>query len=65
MTKSHSTLGDNDGRCESCNQPETAHQTQTTYPILLGGGLGWGTLWLCPRCLDEHRERDRAKAAAR
>jgi hypothetical protein len=65
MTKAHSSLGDNDGRCESCNRPETAHQPQTTYPIRLGGGLGWGTLWLCPDCLDKHRARDRGTVPGR
>lgn len=59
MTKAHSEAADNGGRCESCNDPKTIKQTQTTYPVLLGGSLGWGTLWLCPKCLHEHEERDR------
>jgi hypothetical protein len=58
MTKAHSEVGDNGGRCESCDGPETPYQTQETYPVMLGGGLGRGTMWLCPECLAEHQERD-------
>lgn len=25
---------------------------------MLGGGLGKGTMWLCPKCLQEHKLRD-------
>jgi hypothetical protein len=57
MTKANSEVSDNGGRCESCDDPETVHQIQETYPILLGGGLGFGTMWLCPKCLKEHRKR--------
>jgi hypothetical protein len=46
--KSH--LDDNGGRCEGCNRPETVYQTQTACPVFLGGGMGWGTLWLCHAC---------------
>ena len=47
MTKARSELGDNAGRCESCDRPETVHMRQTTIPVYLGGGLGWGTMWVC------------------
>lgn len=58
MTKLHSTAGDNDGRCESCDQ-EVA--VQRCVPVLMGlmggfgagGGAAWGTMWLCAKCLDE------------
>lgn len=52
MTKAHSELGDNGGLCEGCSDPATEYQTQTAYPVLLGGGIGWATMWLCRRCLD-------------
>jgi len=58
MTKAHSEPGDNRGLCESCNRPETEFQEQITYPVFLGGGMGWGTMWLCPECLKKHQERD-------
>ncbi len=56
MTKAHSELGDNGGLCEGCNDPATEYQTQQAHPVLLaamglGGGPGWGTMWLCGRCL--------------
>lgn len=63
MTKAHSEPDDNGGRCESCNRPETIHQTQQTYPIMLGGGLGLGTLWLCPNCHADHMKRLNGKPA--
>ena len=56
MTKARSELGDNAGRCESCDRPETVHMRQTTIPVYLGGGLGWGTMWVCPDCLARERE---------
>ena len=59
MTKAKSFLSDNGGRCESCDLPETQYQMQETYPVFLGGGLGWGTMWLCPKCLEEHKLRDK------
>jgi len=67
VTKAHSTLNDNGFLCESCNRPETQHQLQTTYPVLLanmgpGGMPAWGTMWLCQKCRKEHEERDAAKA---
>ena len=52
---------DNGGRCECCNKPETEFQEQRTYPIMLGAGLGKGTMWLCPECLREHQLRDERK----
>jgi hypothetical protein len=61
MTKPGLGVGDNGGRCESCDDPETAGKPQTGHPVLLGGGLGWGKMWLCPKCLTEHQERDRKK----
>jgi hypothetical protein len=66
MTKAHSSVGDNDGLCESCNDPKTRHQTQTTYPVLLaglgpGGMPAWGTMWLCSACLKARHERDQKK----
>lgn len=54
MTKRKSYINDNGGRCESCNRPESIYEVQRTWPVLLGGGLGWGTMWLCPKCYTEH-----------
>lgn len=62
MTKAHSEPGDNGGRCEGCNRPETEFQTQVTWPVLLGGGLGWGTMWLCAACVAERGERREQRA---
>lgn len=59
MTKAHSMLDDNGGRCECCNKPETKYQEQRTYPVRLGGDLGMGTMWLCLKCLQEHELRDK------
>ena len=53
MTKAYSQLGDNDGVCEGCNCPGTEYDVQTKYPVFLGGGMGWGTLWLCSKCLEK------------
>jgi hypothetical protein len=58
VTKAHSELDDNDGRCERCNRPETKGLMQTAEPVYLVGGLGWGTMWLCNECLRERRERE-------
>jgi hypothetical protein len=63
MTKAHSELGDNGGRCESCDLPETIHQSQSTIPVFLGGGLGCGTMWVCPKCLAKHRQKERLAEA--
>jgi hypothetical protein len=59
MTKKYSDLHDNNGLCESCNDPKTKYSGQTAYPVYLGGGLGLGTMWLCEKCLKEHQERDK------
>jgi len=67
MSKSYpySGPGDNAGRCESCNLPDTVYQMQMTYPVRLpapsGGGTVMGTMYLCPKCLKEHQERDAGK----
>ena len=55
MTKAYSELNDNGGCCERCNDPATINQVQTAHKIFLGGGLGWGTLWLCPKCAEEKK----------
>lgn len=51
MTKVRSELSDNDGKCELCNRTESRNEQQLAHPVLLGGGLGWGTMWLCYSCL--------------
>jgi hypothetical protein len=53
MTKAFSSLDDNGGLCESCNDPETKHKVQRTHPVFLGGGLGWGTMWMCDACYNK------------
>lgn len=58
MTKKWSDMSDNNGLCESCNDPSTKNGPQSTYPVFLGGGLGWGTMWLCPVCLEKSKKRD-------
>ena len=50
MTKARSEIGDNNGLCKSCNAPATLYEQQATRRILLGWGLGWGTLWVCLKC---------------
>lgn len=67
MSKSYpgSGIEDNAGRCEGCNEPGSEYRTQTTWPVRLpacGGGTTKGTMWLCPRCLAEHQERDALRA---
>jgi len=57
MTKAHSELSDNGGRCESCNRPESQFEAQTTFRVFLGGGLGWGTMWLCDACYKEKTDK--------
>lgn len=54
MTKAYSTFDDNGGLCEGCSRPETKHQAQTTVPVFLAGGLGWGTMWMCSNCKANH-----------
>lgn len=58
MAKAYSTQDDNSGRCESCDRSESVNEPQTTYPIMLGGGLGLGTMWLRPTCRKPTEERD-------
>jgi len=48
MTSKHSSLHDNMGNCERCDQPKTV---QRAVPVLLGGGIGWGTMWMCDECI--------------
>lgn len=57
MTKAYSSLDDNGFRCERCNKPETVHQGQAAVRVLLGGGLGWGTMWMCKACIIEREKR--------
>lgn len=57
MGCAHSHPEDNAGRCEGCNEPGSEYRTQVTAPVLLGGGIGWGTMWLCPKCVREYCER--------
>ncbi len=61
MTKRGLSVGDNGGRCESCNELGSEYRMQTGYPVLLGGGIGWGKMWLCPKCLVKHQARDATK----
>lgn len=56
MTDRHSEAGDNQGRCESCNDPKTTYQRQSTFPVYLAA-MGWGTLWLCDACLTVEQKR--------
>ena len=63
MTKAWSHPLDNGGRCESCNRPETEWMTQQTYPVYMGPEMGWGTMWLCLKCLEEHKLRDKGLSA--
>lgn len=64
MSQPEAKVGDNAGRCESCNLPETVGQTQQAYPVKLGGYGGepvLGSMWLCPACLSSHQARDEAR----
>lgn len=47
MTKAHSEPDDNGGRCEWCDTSQSAYVSQSTVPVMLGGGLGLGTMWVC------------------
>jgi len=58
MTKAYSSIDDNGGRCERCNKDGSEYLEQRTVKVLLGGGMGWGTLWVCSSCLDaEEKEK--------
>jgi hypothetical protein len=61
MTKAYSKLYDNNGLCEGCNLPETARMPQRKCPVMLGGGLGMGTMWLCDTCRAAKLARDKAR----
>lgn len=61
MTKPWSEPGDNGGRCESCDLPETVGLEQQACPVKLADGTGgftWGTLWLCPTCKATRAARE-------
>jgi predicted ATPase len=59
MTNKNASLSDNNGICEGCGDPATKGRPQTSVPVYLAGGLGWGKLWLCDACraLRETKER--------
>ena len=57
MTKAHSEVGDNNGLCELCDRGDGG--AQMAVPILLGGGMGWGTMWMCAQCRDKRKARQR------
>jgi hypothetical protein len=59
MTKAHSTIHDNGGRCESCDRPESVREAQTAVEVYFGNELGWGTMWPAPS-----RTRPRSRAGA-
>lgn len=61
MSDRRSHGGDNGGRCEGCDDPATIYQPQTTYPVMLGGGIGTGTMWLCPKCKAQRDALRRAE----
>jgi len=52
VTKPYSTAGDDGGRCESCYDPATIYQSQVKCPVMLGGGMGMGTMWKCRKCAE-------------
>ncbi len=64
MTKAYSSPDDNGGRCESCNRPESVYEPQSGVKVLLGGGIGWSTMYLCPSCVKERHARKLAATAA-
>ncbi len=51
LTKAHSERDDNNGNCELCQRDDGGKQS--TVPVMLGGGLGMGTMWMCRRCIKE------------
>jgi hypothetical protein len=57
MTKAHSEVGDNGGRCEGCDDPKTVGESQSAFPVMLGGGLGEGTMWLCNECAEKRQPK--------
>jgi hypothetical protein len=61
VTKAKSGPFDNGMICESCNDPKTSGCPQTKYRLFLGGGLGWGDMWMCDACLEKAEQRDRSK----
>ena len=63
MTKPYVQTGDNGGRCERCDEDNTVGQPQTAVDVLLGGGMGWGQMWVCDKCKLEREERDRKRVA--
>ena len=58
VTKPYLQLDDNRGLCESCNSPSTLYESQSGYPVLLGGGLGMGKMWMCRKCLKAAKQRE-------
>ena len=58
MTKKYSCIDDNGGRCERCNKPGSEYLSQRTVKVRLGGGMGWGTMWVCSSCLDAEEKRE-------
>lgn len=64
MSNARSYLDENGGRCEGCSEPGSEYRTQTAAPVLLGGGIGWGTMYLCPKCADAYCERHAAEDGA-
>jgi hypothetical protein len=65
MTKAKSGPFDNGMICESCNDPKTSGCPQTKYKVFLGGGLGWGDMWMCEACLEKAHKRDLEEANKR
>jgi len=62
MTKKKAELSDNNGFCERCNDPKTKGQPQSTIAVYLGGGLGWGKMWVCSECYEKHYFKDEASS---
>ncbi len=62
MTKAHSEAGDNNGNCEACDKADGG--SQQTVSVMLGGGLGMGTMWMCQRCVNERGGTAEIKVAA-
>ena len=62
MTKAHSEAGDNNGNCELCQKADGGRQS--TVPVMLDGGLGMGTMWMCERCIEEKGGKEAIKKKA-